>query len=173
MNINLKQIKYLLSLGIIFCTCNFATCKYSTKDVSIPTEVKNFRVQPLGNKATYVNPQLAPNLGEKLRQKIINTTRLRQTNSDDAHYDICGYVSQYSVTTINITANQSSGNRLTVVFHLIFKSTLDKTKDFEADVTRTEDFLASQSLSEAENGFNEKLVKNLSEEIFNKIFSNW
>lgn len=170
----MKQIKLIIFLGVLFSIFNFATCKYSFKDVSpIPTEVKNFRVQPLGNKATYINPQLAPQLSENLRQKIINTTRLRQTNSDDAHYDISGYVSQYSVSTINITGNESSQNRLTVSFHLIFKSNLDKTKDFETDVLRTEDFSATQSLSEAENSFNEKLVKNLSEEIFNKIFSNW
>ena len=159
---------------MIFCTFNYATCKYSFKDVSpIQADVKNFRVQPLNNRASYINPQLAPNLSEKLRQKIINTTRLRQTNSDDAHYDISGYISQYTVTTINISGNDPSTNRLNVTFHLIFKNSLDKTKDFEADVTRNEDFPATQSLSEAENTISDRLVKNLSEEIFNKIFSNW
>ena len=170
----MKQIKLIAFLALIFCIFNYASCKYSFKDVSpIPADVKNFRVQPLNNRASYINPQLAPNLSEKLRQKIINTTRLRQTNSDDAHYDISGYVSQYSVSTINISANDASKNRLTVVFHLVFKSNVDKTKDFEADVTRNEDFEATQSLSEAENTISDRLVKNLSEEIFNKIFSNW
>jgi hypothetical protein len=170
----LKKIKTHLILLGCFALFNYASCKYSFKDVSpIPTEVKNFRVQPLSNKASYVNPQLAPQLAEKLRLKIINTTRLRQTNADDAHYDISGYVSQYSVSTINITGNESSTNRLTVSFHLIFKSSLDKTKDFEADVSRNEDFPATKSLSEAENELNDRLVKNLSEEVFNKIFSNW
>ena len=169
----MKQIKFIVFLGLIFCTFNYATCRYSFRDVSIPTEVKNFRVQPLNNRASYINPQLAPNLSEKLRQKIINTTRLRQTNSDDAHYDISGYISQYTVSTINITGNESSTNRLAVTFHLVFKSNVDKTKDFEADVIRNEDFPATQSLSEAENTISERLVKNLSEEIFNKIFSNW
>jgi Lipopolysaccharide-assembly len=169
----LRKIKILLLLLSCFSLFNFATCRYSFKDVSIPTEVKNFRVQPLNNKAAYINPQLAPQLAEKLRQKIINTTRLRQTNADDAHYDISGYISQYSVSTINITGNDASTNRLNVTFHLVFKSNLDKEKDFEADVTRNEDFPATQSLSEAENNLSERLIKNLSEEIFNKIFSNW
>jgi Lipopolysaccharide-assembly len=151
----------------------FATCRYSTKDVSIPTEVKNFRVQPLTNKAAYINPILAQQLTEKLRQKIINTTRLRQTNNDDAHYDISGYISQYDVTTVNISGNEASTNRLTVGFHLVFKNSLDNTKDFEADVSRNEDFASSLSLNEAENSLSEKLIRNLSEEIFNKIFSNW
>ncbi len=170
----MKTFNKIVILLVIFFTCNYASCKYSFKDISqIPADVKNFRVQPLSNKATYINPQLAPQLAEKLRQKIINTTRLRQTNADEAHYDISGYVSQYTVSTINITGNESSTNRLNVTFHLIFKSNVDKTKDFEADVVRNEDFPATQSLSEAENNLSERLVKNLSEEIFNKIFSNW
>jgi Lipopolysaccharide-assembly len=139
----------------------------------IPIEVKNFRVQQLGNKAQYINPQLSPQVTEKLKQKIINTTRLRQVNEDDAHYDISGYISQYSTSTVNIQDGQSGTNRLTVGFHLIFKNSLDKTKDFEADVSRNEDFAANKSLSEAENDINDRLVKNLVDEIFNKIFSNW
>jgi hypothetical protein len=55
----------------------------------------------------------------------------------------------------------------------MFKNQLDATKDFEADLTRTFDFPATQSLSEAEAVLNPDIVKNLVDEIFNKIFSNW
>jgi hypothetical protein len=170
----LKKIKLILTLGFALYIFSYASCKYSFKDVSpIPTEVKNFRVQPLTNRASYVNPQLSPQLSEKLRQKITGTTRLRQTNSDDAHYDISGYISQYTVSTVNITGGESSTNRLTIGFHLVFKNTLDNTKNFEADIARNEDYAATLSLSEAENTISEKVIKNLTDEIFNKIFSNW
>ncbi len=171
-NILKKLPLYFLSVTIYTIAC-FATCRYSTKDVSIPTEVKNFRVLQLGNKAAYVNPQLSQQLTERLRQKIINTTRLRQVNSDEAHYDITGYVTLYSPSTVNIINGQSGTNRLTVNFHLVFKNTLDPTKDFEADVIRNEDFSATKTLSEAENELTDRLVRNLVDEIFNKIFSNW
>jgi hypothetical protein len=152
---------------------NYMTCKYSFKDVSIPIEVKTFRVNPLENKAQYVNTQLAPQLTERLKQKIIGNTRLRQTNEDDAHYDIGGYVSQYYTSTISITGNTASGNRLTVGFHLVFKNTLDEKKNFETDLTRTFDFDGNLSLSQAETNLNDEILKNLADEIFNKIFSNW
>jgi len=166
---------------LLYLTCilllsifNFATCKYSFKDTSpIPQEVKTFRVNYLENKAQYVNTQLSPQLTEKLKQKIINTTRLRQTNDNDAHYDISGYVSQYYTSTVGITSNNASGNRLTVGFHLVFKNTQDEKKNFEADLTRTFDFPATQSLSQAESALNNDIVRNLVDEIFNKIFSNW
>jgi hypothetical protein len=153
---------------------NFSTCKYSFKDTSpIPADVSTFRVNYLENKAAYVNTQLSPQLTERLKQKIINTTRLRQTNNDDAHYDISGYVSQYFTSTISISGNNSSGNRLTVGFHLSFKNNLDEKKNIETDLIRTFDFGANLSLSQAESSLNDEIVKNLVDEIFNKIFSNW
>ncbi len=169
------RLVFIYLTGItFFFLFNNATCKYSFKDTSpIPVEVENFRVNYLENKAEYVNTQLSPNLTEKLKQKIINTTRLRQTNADDADYDISGYLSQYYTSTISISGQNSSGNRLTVGFHLIFKNNLDEKKNFESDITRTFDFDANLSLTQAEASLNNDIVKNLTDEIFNKIFSNW
>jgi hypothetical protein len=62
---------------------------------------------------------------------------------------------------------------LNVSFHLIFKNTLDSKKDQEADITRNYDFDANLSLTQAEARLGNDIVKNLVEEIFNKIFSNW
>ncbi len=168
------NIKLPLLLGIMFLTLNFATCKYSTKDTApIPPEVKTFRVNYFENKARYVNPQVTPQVTEKLKQKIISQTRLRQTNNDDAHYDISGYLSDYSVTTTGVSGLNPSTNRLNVTFHLIFKNTLDQKKDFEADVTSNYDFSAQLTLPDAESQLNDQIIKNVTDAIFNKIFSNW
>ncbi len=170
----MKSIVRFIFFICVFSLFNFATCKYGFKDVSpIPAEVKTFRVQTLQNRAQYVNTQLAPSLTEKLKQKIIGTTRLRQTNNDDAHYDISGYVSQYFTSTVSITGNTSTGNRLTVGFHLIFKNTLDDKKNFEADLVRTYDFNGSQTIADVGNSLTPTMVSDLADEVFNKIFSNW
>jgi hypothetical protein len=159
---------------LIIATCNFATCKYGFKDLGgLPTEVKTFRVNYFENKAEYKNPQLSPAVTEKLKQKIIGTTRLRQTNDDDAHYDISGYVSRYYTSTTGISGNTTSLNRLTAEFHLIFKNTLDEKKNFEADVSYSVDFDANLSLSQVEQTKGDEIVRNLTDAIFNKIFSNW
>ena len=152
---------------------NFATCKYGFKDISMAPEVKTFRVNYFENKADYKNPQLSPQLTEKLKQKIISTTRLRQTNDDEAHYDISGYVSSYYISTTGITNSTTSLNRLSVSFHLIFKNKLDETKNFEADIPYSLDFDANLSLNQVEQRSGEDIVKNLADAIFNKIFSNW
>ena len=166
------RVAYCLLLIVIF---SFATCKYGFKDVSIPVEVKTFRVTMFENKAQYVNPQLSPQLTEKLKQKIISTTRLRQTNSDDVHYDIGGFVSEYYVSTTGISNNDASQNRLTVSVHLSFKNKLvpDGTKDIETNVSGNFDFPASQSLTQAEASLGTEIIRNIVDAIFNKIFSNW
>jgi len=159
---------------LLLTTCCFATCKYGFKDIGgLPTEVKTFRVNYFENRAEYKNPQLSPQVTEKLKAKIIGTTRLRQTNDDDAHYDISGYVSQYYTSTTGISGNNTSLNRLTANFHLIFKNTLDEKKNFEADVTYSIDFDGNLSLSQVEQAKGDEIAKNLTEAIFNKIFSNW
>ncbi|MEO7307478.1 MAG: LPS assembly lipoprotein LptE [Ferruginibacter sp.] len=169
-----KLHRWYLACGLLLAAiCIQATCKYGFKDVSLPTEVKTFRVNYFENKADYKNPQLSPQLTEKLKQKIISTTRLRQTNEDDAHYDISGFVSQYFTSTTGITNNNTSLNRLTATFHLIFKNTLDETKNFEADVTYSVDFDANLSLSQVEQSKGDEISRNLTDAIFNKIFSNW
>src|SRR5438067_2324994 len=109
------NLKLLVACSLCLVAFNFSTCKYSFKDTSpIPSEVKTFRVNYLENKARYVNTQLSPQLTEKLKQKIIGNTRLHQTNADSAHYDISGYVSDYTVSTSGISGNNASTNRLSV-----------------------------------------------------------
>ena len=169
-----SSLKLLVACSLLLVAFNYATCKYSTKDTSpIPPDVKTFRVTYFENKARYVNPQLSPTLTEKLKQKIIGQTRLRQINGDEAHYDISGYVTDYSVTTTGITNQNASTNRLNVSFHLIFKNTLDQKKDFETDITNNYDFDAQLSLQQAEAKLGNDIIKNLVDGIFNKIFSNW
>jgi hypothetical protein len=180
LNKKVKQNSWFSQVGIIIAcfftvtVFSFNTCKYSFKDTSpIPPEIKTFRVNYLENKARYVNTQLSPQLTEKLKDKIRSNTRLRQVNEDSAHYDISGYVSDYSVSTSGISGTTASSNRLSVTFHLIFKNNLDLSKNFEADISTNYDFSASQNLPQAESTLTPDIIKNTIDGIFNKIFSNW
>jgi len=150
---------------------------YSFKDIgTIPDSIKTVRVQFLENRAPYVNPQLSPTLTDRLKQKIVNQTRLAQTNSNDAHYDISGYISDYSASTVGVSSQngraQASLNRLTVAVHIILNNQLANTTQ-EFDVSRTFDFDAQQTIQQVESRLLDEMVRNLTDEIFNRIFSNW
>lgn len=152
----------------------FSGC-YSFKDVSIPPNIKTFRVELITNTARYVNPQLSPQITDKLRQKIVGQTRLSPVQ-DNAHYEISGSITDYSVSTSGISNQQASINRLTVAMKIKLVNTVDPndTKtNFEATVSRNFDFNANLSLTQAEPQLNETIIKNMVDEAFNRLFSNW
>ena len=163
----------LSTLSVAILLALLSSCHvYSFKDVSIPPEVKTVKIGMIENKARYVDPQLAPQLRDRLEQKITGQTRLTRTNNDDAHYQISGYVSENNITTAGISAQQAATNRLTIGVHITFRNTLTgKTEEY--DVSRNFDFSANLTRQQAETQLRDEILRNLSDEIFNRIFSNW
>ena len=125
------------------------------------------------NNATYINPQLSPQLTDRLRQKINNQTRLTLIQGEDAHYEISADIRSYNVSTAGISDQTTATNRLSVGVHILFQNRLDQKANFETDVSRNFDFSASLSLQAAETQRSDEILKNLTDEIFNRIFSNW
>jgi phosphoribosylanthranilate isomerase len=167
--LNIIGFNLLLVASTLFSGCGI----YSFKDAVIPDNVKTIKIGFIENKARYVNPQLAPLLTDKLQQKIIGQTKLIRTNSDDAHYQIFATITNYDPTqTVGVSERQASANRLTVTVHVVLKKTLDN-KEQEFDVSRNFDFSANLSLSQAEAQLMEDIVRNITDDIFNQIFSNW
>jgi hypothetical protein len=168
----MTAIMRALIISLLAFTVAFSSC-YSFKDVSIPPQVKTARVNYIENRASYVNPQLSPQLTDRLRQKINNQTRLTLVATDEADYDIYGEVRGYTFSTAGISDQRPSTNRLQVTVHIVFKNRLDEKANFEADVTRSFDFNANQNPQQAEQALSEDILKNMTDEIFNRIFSNW
>jgi len=151
---------------------------YRFNDIgTIPDSVKTVRVNFIENRAPYVNPQLSPNLTDRLKQKIVNQTRLTQTNSDNAHYDLKGTITDYSVSTTGVTTvngrSQPSLNRLTVTVQMTLTNQLSNQPPQDFTVSRSFDFGANQTIQQAESTLLDDMVRNLTDEIFNHIFSNW
>jgi hypothetical protein len=178
---NRKQFSYLFFRQAVCLTCILLTAAacgvYSFKDVSIPPEVKTIHIGFIENRARYVEPQLSPQLTDKLKQKISNQTKLTQIEGSNADYDVSAYVAEYNVSTAGVSNQQASINRLTVTIHLALKNRLNDQKlgtpDFETDITRNFDFPATQSLTEAEASLTPQIVSQMTDDLFNRLFSNW
>ena len=177
-----KQIIRLVILfsAIVMMAFAFSSCKISyglsEKVSSIPDSIKTLKIIPFEPKSAYSNPQLSPNLTQSLRNKIVNQTKLTLTNSDEAQWLITGEIRDYSVSTTGVTSangqQQSSINRLTVGIHVVINKRAEN-KIVEYDVSRSFDFSAKQSLQTAEAALLDEMVRNLTDEIFNKLFSDW
>jgi hypothetical protein len=160
-----------LLLGFLilsFCSCSI----YSFKDVTIPPDVKTIHIGYIENKARYVNPQLSPQLTDQLKQKVNNQTRLSQVESG-ADWDVTAYVSSYDISTASVSNQKSATNRLTVAVHITFKDSKNEKNNYEADVSRSFDFDANTSFSQAEPALLQQILTSFPDDIFNRLFSNW
>ena len=161
-------------LLVLFVVSLLAGCNYKFNQTTIPPEIKTVRVQYIENNARIKSPTLSPQLTDKLRQKIVSQTKLTQVNNENADYDISGYISQYDVSTSGISNQQVSTNRLTVAVSLTLLNR--KTPGAEPrniSASRSFDFSASLTLPQAEQQLNDEIVRNLADEIFNQLFSDW
>lgn len=168
------NVRIKLAAIVVACTAALTSCGiYSFRDVSVPDNVKTIKIGYFDNRAGIQNPQLSPKLTDAFKQKVQSYVRKASlVNTETADYIIGGYISQYSVTTSGISNQQTSSNRLTVGVHIIFNNTLkNETKEF--DVSLPFDFSATLTLTQAENQLLDNIIKNLSDEMFNRIFSSW
>lgn len=156
----------------LFLVTFFPGCVYKFNDVAIPAEIKTIRIQTIENTARYKNPRLSPQIADKLRQKIVSQTKLTPVN-DNADWDVACTISQYDVTTSAISNQQVATNRLIVGINITKtdRKTGEEQKNYS--ISRSFDFSATLTLNQAEQRLNDDMVRNLTDEIFNRIFSEW
>ena len=162
----MKTVLFILLPLIVLSGC------YTFRDASIPSNVNTIKVNFIENRAQYVNPQLAPQLTDRLRQKINNQTRLTQVQGD-ADYEITAEIRNYMVTTSGVTNQLAATHRLVVTVHVNLLNRVDPEGDIDDNITRNFDFSANLSLQHAEASLMEDILKGITDEIFNRIFSNW
>ena len=179
MNSSIRIIFFSLTVfAAILLTQSGCSVSYgfNEKVSSIPDSTKTVKVNFIENRAPYVNPQLSPSLTDRIKQRITSQTKLASTTGDNPHWEISGTITDYSVTTTGVsTANgrqQTNINRLTVTVQLVLNK-IQQNKVEEFSISRSFDFDARLSLQQAEAALLDEMIRNLTDEIFNRIFSNW
>ncbi len=164
-----------LVLYLVVCTLLFSTVScgiYTFKDISIPPDIQTVKLNFFLNKARYINPQLAPKLNERFQQKIVTQTKLKRTTSDEADYVISGSISDYYVSTAGVSNQQVSTSNLNVGIHVTLKNN-KKPDTKEYDISKSFPFSGQSTLQEVENSITDEIVKGITDEIFNRLFSEW
>jgi Lipopolysaccharide-assembly len=170
----LRTSYFVLVIALLFfaASTNSSCNIYKFNEAVVPDSIKTIKINFIENKAPYVNPQLSPRLTDRLRQKIISQTKLAQTNNDNADWVITGNVSNYAFSTSAISQQREATNRLTIGVRItINDQKSNKTTDY--DVSRSFEFAASQTIQQAEATLGDEIIRSLTDDIFNKIFSNW
>jgi hypothetical protein len=168
-----KGTTYLLICFIALIAASCGVYKFNDTGGMDFTKVKTIKVGFIDNKAAYVNPQLAPKFTDRLQLRVLTGTKLTRVTDDNADIVVNATIRNYDATqTVGINGQQATINRLTVTVVVnVIKNYENAKEDFT--VSRSFDFPANLSLQQAEGALLDDVVKNLSDEIFNKIFSNW
>lgn len=165
----MNLLKIVLALLIISQTsCGI----YSFSGASIPKEIKTIAIEYIPNKAPNSTSSLDRIFNQELRNKLVKDAGLRIVDQD-GDYLVKGYISSYVITPqASSTGVFTSTYRLTISTQIEFfdlktekKTTWNQSFDnfevYENDISGQEERLVTN------------ISKNISNSIFNKIFSTW
>lgn len=147
--------------------------RYSLNGASIPPEAKTVSVLYFTNNTALAPPTLSQQFTEAMKDICATQTKLGLVNKGgDLSFE--GYVSDYRVSPLAIQTNdQAALSRLTVSVQVKYINKFDEKKNFETTFTRFADFNTTLSLASQEPTLIPLINKQLTEDIFNKAFSNW
>jgi hypothetical protein len=146
---------------------------YSFTGASISPDVKTFSVQYFSNRAQLVQPLLSQAITERIKERFIAQTNLRQIDREgDIRFE--GYISDYRTAPVAIQGTETAAlNRLTISVVVKFVNTKDAKQNFETTFTRYADYDSRKSLAEVETALIDEVNRQLVDDIFNKSVSNW
>ncbi len=167
----LKTI-FLASASFLATACGI----YSFTGTSIQPDVKTVNIEYFEYKALKVNPSLANDLTEAMKDKFRKLTKLEQVDMD-ADLTIAGEITGYDVKATSVSANeQAAMNRLTVNVKIYFTNKKYPEDDFEKSFSAYADFSADQMLDAVESELisgTDGILDKLCEDIFNATVANW
>lgn len=164
---------YIILFFLIVNIFQYCSVKYSFTGASIPPEAKTVRVKYFENHASFVQPLLSQSFTEALKDKILSQTRL---NLVDAPADINfeGEIRDYRVEPVGIKGDETASiNRLTITVRVKFINTVNPEQNFDATFSSYADYESSEGLDAVEDQLIETINDKLTDDIFNRAFTNW
>lgn len=156
---------------LILITITIPGCWYSFTGVSIPNDMKTLKIENFTNTSELVVPAFSQFFSQKLRDKFLAQSSLKQIDGE-ADLIIKGNITGYQIAPIALQGNdRAAQNRLTV--NIEFQLISNKFEDYNKvyNVSNFVDF--TTAYSSAESQLIQEISEKLSQDIFNKTFSNW
>lgn len=150
------------------------SCFYKLGTALVPDNMKTITVDFFENNAPIVIPTLAQTFTEDLKNRVRNQSKLTIVRDNgDGRFE--GRITDYNYQNVAVTANERSNLvRLTITVSCKYTSNLDPDLSFEQSFSQSEQFsLDNGSIQAQEPRIIPIIVKRLTEDIFNKAFSNW
>ncbi len=166
----MKQLFIVAILSIYLVSCSI---RFTLKGSSVPDNLETFTVEYFENRAPLINPTLSQNFTESLKDRITNESRLSllERNGD---ISFSGEINGYSIRPMAIQADAvSAETRLTVSVKVRYRNFKNPKDNWESTFSAYEDFPSEQNINDVESELTELIIDQITEDIFNKAFSDW
>ncbi|MBD1387010.1 LptE family protein [Mucilaginibacter rigui] len=166
----------LLVLGTVVMLFNSCAYKLSLNGASIPPDLKTIDIQFFENNAQLVVPTLSQTFTEALKNRIRTQTNISIIRGE-ANATMSGAITGYSIAPVSIQATNSNtapiagASRLTITVQVKYVYDADKKLSFEESFTKSKDFTGDSASQE--QTLIPEIVKQLTDDIFNRAFANW
>lgn len=172
-------MRCLVFSSLIFLIFLLNGCKinYSFSGANIPLEIKTVSVQFFPNRVTpgngFVNPNFSQTFTDALKDKIKAQTGLVFA-TDLGDVDFEGEITRYEAEPLAVTGREVAElNRFTITVRVKYTNTVNPDDSFDSQFSRYEDYESSQDLQSVEQDLSEKILEQITEDIFNQAFVNW
>lgn len=166
----MKKYFLLLPFFLVVAGCSI---RVTFNGSSVPEDVKIASVQFFENRAPYINPTLSQNFTEALKDRITSESRLI-VRSGVGDVDFAGEIVGYDTKPMAIQADAvSAQTRLTVSIKVRYQNFKDPRQNWESSFSAYQDFSSDQNINDVEDELVELIIDELTENIFNKAFSDW
>ncbi len=163
------------SFILVFITFILTSCsvRITMSGSSIPEDVKSVSVQYFENRAMLINPLLSQTFTEGLKDRITSESRLVMRD-DVGDVDFSGEITSYDIRPMAIQADAlSAETRLTVGVKVRFRNYKNPKANWESSFSAYQDFPSDENITAIEAELVSEIVDQLTENIFNKAFSDW
>lgn len=158
----------IVLLGLSACKIQF-----TLKGSSVPDNLNTFTVQYYENRAPLINPTLSQDFTEGLKDRVTRESRLvlEDRNGD---IDFSGQITGYDIKAMAIEADaESAETRLTISLKVRYRNFKDPKDNWESTFSAYQDFSSDSDIDEVEEELVDLIVDQITEDIFNKAFSDW
>ncbi len=158
---------YLSIMAVLFIGC------YSFKGITIPTDVDTFFVEDFIIRAKNAPADINQIFAEALRRKVTNESRLLYV-TEEADIIFSGEIMSYRVNSVAPQeGNTTSLNRLEIKVKVIFENVSNEEDTWTNNFSFFQDYDSNADLQSIEEGLIETIFNQLTEDVFNKAFTNW
>ena len=162
----------LVFLALLIATACSISYKFNGASID-STKVKTIMISDFTNQASYVNPTLAPEFTEELKDIYIRQTRLEQVTSN-GDLALEGEVTGYDFTPMAVKEDAlASQTRLTITVRVRYMNNTNPDEDFEQSFSAYREFDSNLMLQQVESSLCAEIIEEIVDQVYNATVANW